>query len=163
MGQGEVLLNSSEWTVTTVRPFHFSNAAHIPLQCGPPIDHTKNRYEVVAEFSADANLETVYNSIAQAEVQGVLVAQFENTVAALVFKNRNKTIKLPGTIRAVESGRRNQGGVAKQVKHFLSAKRGYGNFQLQHKGDEAEMPDFEEACEELWHIDSMQMHSKQRL
>ena len=83
-----------------------------------------------------------------------MVAQFDNVVAALVFKDRNKTSKLPGVIRAAEAERRSLDGVAKQAQHFLSAKCGYGNFQLHYKGGEAEVPDFEEACAELWNVDT---------
>ena len=42
----------------------------------------------------------------------------------------------------------------KVVQHFLSASMGRGNVQLQEKGTTDEMPDFDEACAELWKIDT---------
>ena len=92
------------------------------------------------EMPADASVETVYNELTLPVLRGILVAQFDNVVAALVFKDRNKTLKLPGVSRAAEAERRSLDGVAKQAQHFLSAKCGYGNFQLHYKGGEADNP-----------------------
>ena len=57
--------------------------------------------EVIAVYLADADVKLVYDDLTVQGVQGVLVAQFEHAVGALVFKDRNKNVKLRGELRLV--------------------------------------------------------------
>ena len=124
MEEGQVLANSTRFTIKTTNAFSFANSGMTTLLCGPSVDHAKNRYEVIAVYPADADVQLVYDDLTVQGVQGVLVAQFEQAVAALVFKDRNKNVKLRGELRLVETERRTVDGVANRAQHFLAAKNG---------------------------------------
>ena len=154
MEEGQVLANACRFTSKTTDAFSFANLGLTTLLCGPSTDHTKNRFEVISVHPVDADVQLVYDDLTAQGVQGILVAQFEQAVAALVFKDRNKNAKLRGELRLVEAERRTVDGVAHQVQNFLAAKNGYGNVKVLQKSAQDEMPSFEEVCEELAKTDT---------
>ena len=109
------------------------------LRCGDEIKTNKNRWEVISIHDVDANVEGVYGQMCKTGVAGVLVSQFRDCVAALVFKdksNRNSNIDLPGVIKASTTGRRTESNVAAVVGDFFMAPLSYGNVHAIYKEDD---------------------------
>ena len=151
---GKVLLNTNQLAVKKVEPYVFANEQSVTYDCGDIIAHSRNRCEVIVEFAANANTETVFNNLErQAGVQGVMVSHFENIVVAVVFKDRNRDVKFNGILKTVCKGRRSDDATARIIQLFRKAKSGHSNINIELKSDQTnedgKIPDIKEVFKRL--------------
>ena len=99
-------------------------------------------------YETGVNRKEVFESLSIPGVKGIMVSRFLNMTAAFVFKDRNKTLELPGDMKASTKDRRTDQGVMKMLMKFVKVPQYYSNLIVQTKESE-EMPDFEVVCNEL--------------
>ena len=156
-GRGNILLSLKSCVVSSVPPFAHSNndaqeSTAMPT-CGPKLDTTRSRSEVIVQCP-EIDLKAAYSKLKKQGVEGIIVSKFCDGVAALIVKHKNQNIGFHGVVRALETGRRTNETVQKHFKSFASAVCVYGDMKVKKKKETTEMPDFEEACEQLASADS---------
>ena len=132
-----MILNTKQLAVKKVEPYVFANEQSVKYDCGDIIAHSRNRCEVIVEFAANTNTETVFNNLERQDgVQGVMVSHFENIVVAVVFKDRNRDIKFNGLLKTVCKGRRSDDATARIIQLFRKAKSGHSHINIELKSDQ---------------------------
>jgi hypothetical protein len=149
-----ILLECKKFCIKSTAPFQTATDKELDtMACGPPVQNTRNRSEVIVECT-DEDLRANYNKLKREGVFGVVVAKFRNGIAALVIKDKTKELKFNGTVRALAQGRRSNETVIALTRLFTTAAKSYGNIALAKKSADNEMPDFEDACNELSGVDT---------
>ena len=159
--QGAVILDFKNYCIRSVRPFaNDTDGELVTMTCGPRIENTRNRSEVIVECgggAADDDLRDAYEKLKQkggGAILGITVSKFRNGVAALIIKDKNKNVKFEGCTKALELGRRSNETVIAQARSFSTAVQSYGDMVMEKKRVDNEIPDFAEACDQLSAFDS---------